>query len=140
MDDSTSEFIRDKQALGAKIRQYEDLEKLNRKEVAAWSDIDLAGWQGQYPIGSPQHFLAEHEWQRRITAQQIRAGYRAAILSGIMGLAGVVLGWLLSEATKHYSDQRAEAQHKAASATINSPPKPVLASPAVQPLVTPKKP
>jgi hypothetical protein len=36
------------------------------------------------------------QWQRRLMREQLRGTMRAAWISGISGLLGVVLGWILS--------------------------------------------
>jgi hypothetical protein len=55
-------------------------------------DEALAAWQGNFRQDEPEWRIAEYEWQRRITAKQIRAGRWNAGLA----LAGVVVGALLT--------------------------------------------
>jgi hypothetical protein len=63
----------------------------SRKEIARMTDMQLASRQARYEAGSAQQILAEHEWQSRRVAKQLRGAYIAALL----GLVGVVLGWAL---------------------------------------------
>jgi ABC-type dipeptide/oligopeptide/nickel transport system permease subunit len=79
----------------ARAERQEAFQKLDRRELAAMDDKQLAEWQSHYPRESAQYILAEHEWQRRLTAEQIRATRFSAVI-GIIGVAvGAVLGWLL---------------------------------------------
>jgi hypothetical protein len=69
-----------------------EFEKVNRRELANWPDEKLAAWQAKYPSESPQFLLAQFEWNRRLTADQIKAARWAAWI----GLAGVIVGALLT--------------------------------------------
>jgi hypothetical protein len=81
---------------GARIEREKEFRELDHRELAAMTDKQLAEWQSRYPSDSAQHILAEHEWQRRLTAEQVRATRFAAFV-GIIGAAvGTVIGWLLS--------------------------------------------
>jgi hypothetical protein len=70
----------------------EELATVCAKDLARMSETDLAAWQSQYPSPSPQATLASFEWQRRLTAMQVRSARFAAWL----GLLGVVLGAALT--------------------------------------------
>lgn len=81
---------------GARIGREKEFRELDRRELAAMDDKQLAEWQSHYPRESAQYILAEHEWQRRLTAEQVRAT-RFAALVGILGVVvGALIGWLLS--------------------------------------------
>jgi hypothetical protein len=71
---------------------------IDRSEIANKDDKSLAEWQAEYTPDSPQYILAEHEWQRRLTAQQVGAMKFAAWLS----IAGVVIGALLGAFLTYY--------------------------------------
>jgi hypothetical protein len=73
-------------------RLEKEFEKVNRRELAGWPDEKLAAWQGKFPAESPQFILAQYEWNRRLTAEQIKAARWAVWV----GLAGVILGAVLS--------------------------------------------
>jgi uncharacterized membrane protein YcjF (UPF0283 family) len=76
----------------AKARYEKEFETVNRREVAAWPDEKLAAWQARFPCESPQFILAQYEWSRRLTADQIKAARWAAWV----GLGGVILGAVLA--------------------------------------------
>jgi hypothetical protein len=60
------------------------------------SDKALAEWQSQFETNEPQWRLAAHEWQRRLTAEQIRAsmilGRQSAIFAVVASVAGAIVG------------------------------------------------
>ena len=113
---------------------------LDPKQLSRFSDKELAEWHASQQPDSPQNILASNEWQRRITVRQIRAGYLTALLSGLMGLGGVALGWWLSQASKQQPQQSPKAQPQSALTQTSSPPKPTQGSPPIQPIVAPKTP
>lgn len=79
---------------GMRAREFE---QIDRKSISKYSDKELALWQSQYPVGSPQAILAEHEWQRRLTVEQIR-GARFAAYIGILGtIIGALTTWLITK-------------------------------------------
>jgi ABC-type dipeptide/oligopeptide/nickel transport system permease subunit len=78
----------------------EEFAKLDIVRVARFSDKELAAWQFEHQPGTPQYILADHEWQRRLTMQQVHAAYRTAWI-GVVGtllgtLLGATLGWWLA--------------------------------------------
>jgi hypothetical protein len=75
-----------------KARFDKEFEKVNRRELASWPDEKLAAWQAKFPSESPQFILAQFEWSRRLTADQVKAARWAAWI----GLGGVIVGALLS--------------------------------------------
>ena len=80
----------------AKARFDKEFEKVNRRELASWPDEKLAAWQAKFPSESPQFILAQFEWSRRLTADQIKAARWAAWI----GLAGVIVGAVLSRVSE----------------------------------------
>jgi len=98
----------------------QELKKINRRDLAHKIDIDLAIWQTSYPPDSPQYLIAEKEWERRLTARQIKAGHLAALIgvagSIIAALLGVCLGWWLSAHQIQRQQQDKDSQTKA---TVN---------------------
>jgi hypothetical protein len=77
-----------------------EFERVDVVRVARFSDKELAAWQFEQQPGTPHYILADHEWQRRLTVQQIRAAYRTAWI-GVVGtllgtLLGATLGWWLA--------------------------------------------
>jgi VanZ family protein len=58
-------------------------------------DPTLAKWQSEYKQDEPEWRLAEHEWQRRLTAQQIKATMDAARWQAWFRILAVVIGALL---------------------------------------------
>jgi hypothetical protein len=81
---------------GTRSRHIKEFEKLNRREIANMDDNALAKWQSEFFTDEPQWRLAEHEWQRRISAEQIAATMKAARWQAYFGLAGVIIGALLA--------------------------------------------
>jgi hypothetical protein len=63
----------------------------SREGLSRMSDIQLASWQSGYKPGTAQYIVADHEWQSRRIARQVRGAY----ISAAVGLVGVVVGWAL---------------------------------------------
>ncbi|MEH6731673.1 MAG: hypothetical protein V7726_13985 [Pseudoalteromonas distincta] len=57
----------------AKEKRFAEFSDIDTVFVASLSNKDLAGWQAQYPTDSPQFIIANHEWQRRLNLEQIKA-------------------------------------------------------------------
>ncbi|MFA5192852.1 MAG: hypothetical protein WC740_19250 [Verrucomicrobiia bacterium] len=72
----------------------EDFKSLDRQELSKMDDKALAAWQSKFKPDEPQWRLAEHEWQRRLTAEQIAATMKAARWQAWFGIAAVVIGAL----------------------------------------------
>ncbi len=83
-----------------KLKHLEEFKTLDRRELFRMQDKPLADWQSRYNDDAPQWRLAEHEWQRRLTVEQIRAsliiGKRAAIFAVVASVAGSVVGVILT--------------------------------------------
>jgi hypothetical protein len=75
--------------------QAEAFEKFDRRELGKMDDKALAVWQAMFDTDQPQWRLAEHEWQRRLSAEQISATMRSARGQAYIGIAGVIIGALL---------------------------------------------
>ena len=71
---------------------------IDRRALAQMSDKDLALWQSQHPESSPQFILSQFEWNRRLTADQIKATRWTALI----GLAGVIIGVLLTKILENF--------------------------------------
>jgi|ERR1035441_5893145 hypothetical protein len=80
----------------ARMQHIRELEKLDRRELVKMSDVALAKWQSGFASDEAQWRLAEHEWQRRITAEQIAATMKAARGQAWFGIAGLFIGALLT--------------------------------------------
>ena len=78
----------------AQRKLREELANVCAKDLAHMSETELAAWQSKYPNSSPQATLAAFEWQRRLTAMQVKSARFAAWL----GLLGVIVGGLLAYA------------------------------------------
>jgi hypothetical protein len=78
-----------------------DFADLDIVQVARFSDKELAAWQFEHQPGTPQHIIADHEWQRRLTMQQARTAYRTAwigVAGTLLGTAlGTLIGWWLAK-------------------------------------------
>jgi hypothetical protein len=88
------ELRRETEVLQQKEKARCDVEfkKVNRRALANWPDEKLAAWQAGFPSDSPQFILAQFEWNRRLTADQVKAAHWAAWI----GLAGVIVGAVLA--------------------------------------------
>jgi hypothetical protein len=82
--------------MGRRMRHAEEFKTLDRRELSKKNDKELAEWQSRHEPDEPQWRLAEHEWQRRITADQITATMRAARGQAWFGIAGLFIGALLT--------------------------------------------
>ena len=82
----------------AKRRKHKDeFANLDRQSLAMMDDKELAAWQSEFYSDEPQWRIAEHEWQRRITAETIRATVSAARWQAYFGIAGVIIGLVLGK-------------------------------------------
>jgi hypothetical protein len=82
-------------------RKYlEDFKTLDRRELFRMPDKMLAEWQIKYRTEDPQWKLAEYEWQRRLTFEQIRTslnvGKQSAVFAVIASIAGSIVGAILT--------------------------------------------
>lgn len=80
----------------AKRKLVSDFKSVDRRELIAKSDMELAEWQAQHPTDSPQHIIANYEWIRRATVDQTKAMQRAAYIGVGAAIAGGVVGALLT--------------------------------------------
>lgn len=70
----------------------EAFEKTSRKQFSKLTDEDLALTQSYFNPGDPQYILAEHEWNTRILARQLRS-IRFGVWATLAGaFGGVLLG------------------------------------------------
>lgn len=81
-------------------KRFEEFESISALFVASKTDKELALWQSKYPQDSPQHIIANHEWQRRLNVEQIKSN----TFSAYIGIAGVILGFMLSSALEIYKE------------------------------------
>ena len=95
--DESNEAIREviKEIGQAEVRH--EFKQIDRKTLLNMPDSELALWQSEYSPGDPHYILAEFEWQRRLNHKQVKATKYAACLGLIGGLAGVILGYALSQ-------------------------------------------
>ncbi len=70
--------------------------EVDRRALARMCDKDLALWQSQHPQDSPQFILGQFEWNRRLTADQIKATRWAAWLGIIAAVIGALVGAVLT--------------------------------------------
>jgi hypothetical protein len=78
---------------GIRRAKFKDVD---RRAIAKMSDHDLASWQSEYPEGSPQFILAEHEWQRRLTVEQVKASRFSAYIGLVSTVVGAIIGSLIT--------------------------------------------
>lgn len=84
----------------AKDKRFAEFSEIDTVFVSSLSDKELAGWQAQYPADSPQFIIANHEWQRRLNLEQIKANRHSAYI----GLVGVVIGVALTSFFTYIND------------------------------------
>ena len=84
-----------KNAVREKHRTDFQKESMQRK-LAAMTEDELALWQGGFPADSPQHILVQHEWNRRLTAEQVKATRFSARITLLATILGTVLGAVLT--------------------------------------------
>ena len=70
---------------------------IDRRALSKMKDKELAEWQSGYPPGTPQHIVAEHEWQSRLTVKQVRGAQFAAFMGVIGTIVGSLITWLLTK-------------------------------------------
>jgi hypothetical protein len=75
-------------------RRVEEFKTFDRLTLFRMSDKELAEWQSRHADDEPQWRLAEHEWQRRLTEQSIRATVSAARVQAWFGIAAALIGAL----------------------------------------------
>jgi hypothetical protein len=80
-----------------RTEREKEFAELDRRMLAKMSDKDLAAWQAKHPEQSPQFILAQYEWNRRLTSDQIKAAVKAARWSAWFGIAGVIIGATLAK-------------------------------------------
>lgn len=85
-----------------------EFEAVDRASLSEMTDKALAEWQSGFDPDTPQSILAEHEWQRRLTAKQVGAMRFAAWLS----IAGVVIGAFLGFGLSSLSTSMADEKSK----------------------------
>lgn len=85
----------------AREKRFAEFSEIDTVFVSSLSDKDLAGWQAQYPVDSPQFIIANHEWQRRINLEQIKANRFTAWI----GIVGVVVGVALTSIFTFVNDR-----------------------------------
>ena len=92
----SDDFFRDVERMNKRLRHKEEFKAFERRELSQKSDKDLAEWQIDFEENEPQWRLAEHEWQRRLTAEQVSATMKAARGQAWFGIAAAVIGSLLT--------------------------------------------
>ena len=83
-------------------KREKEFAELDRRKLAKMSDKDLAAWQAKNPEHSPQFILAQHEWNGRLIAAQVKATRWAAWIAVVGAIAGGIAGailtwWLVSK-------------------------------------------
>ena len=105
---------------------------LDRRGFSEKDDTSLAKWQSEHKQDEPEWRLAEQEWQRRLTAQQIKATMDAARWQAWFRILAVVIGALLgarvalapSHGQWHHESKQETSQHGGQFPTTIQPPSP----------------
>lgn len=74
-----------------------DFQSFDRKVLLGMDDKTLAEWQSKHEPDEPAWRLAEHEWQRRIASEQIRATVSAARWQAWFAIFGAIIGAALAK-------------------------------------------
>ena len=86
-------------------KHSEEFKTFDRRELSRMGDKALAEWQARHSLDEPQHRLAEHEWQRRISVEEIKAVMKSAWIQGAFAVFGAIVGgivgWALASITHH---------------------------------------
>ena len=80
----------------ARARRRDEFKSFDRSKLSRMDDRALAEWQAGFEPSEAQWRLAEHEWQGRLIAQQIRATISSARWQAWFGIAAAVIGALLT--------------------------------------------
>jgi hypothetical protein len=80
----------------ARARRRDEFKSFDRSKLSRMSDKDLAEWQAGFEPTEPQWRLAEHEWQSRLIAKQIRAAHWQAWFGIAAAVIGALVGTLLT--------------------------------------------
>lgn len=73
-----------------------EFKEMDPRELDEMTDHELALWQSRFPMASPQFLLATHVWNRRLLAKELQTVRWCSLTSSCIGLAGVVLGVILT--------------------------------------------
>ena len=74
----------------------DEIDALTPADWAALTDKRLGEYYALTQQMPAYQIRVSQEWQRRLTREQLRGTFRAAWISAISGLVGVVVGWVLS--------------------------------------------
>ncbi len=91
-DDKLINQIAAQERAQIRARHSEELKSFDRSKLSGMNDRDLAAWQAGFESSEPHWRLAEHEWQSRLIAKQIRAAHWQAWF----GIAAAIIGALLT--------------------------------------------
>ena len=75
----------------------EEFRAFDHSTISKMSQKELAAWQSGYAAGSPQFILAEHEWLRRLTVEQVKASRFAAFMGLLGAVVGAFLTWMTTK-------------------------------------------
>lgn len=95
-------------ASAAKERLFIEFNAIDQTAVVRKSDIDLAGWQAQYPRESPQFIFAEQLWKYRLAR-------KVALLSACIALFSAsfaAVSAYVMRSAESASQQRSDAPRK----------------------------
>ena len=71
-------------------------QEMNAVAIGELTDKQLAVLQSEVPRDAPQFIRAEHEWQRRLQARQLRLMRFAIVASLVSALMGAAVGALIA--------------------------------------------
>jgi hypothetical protein len=80
----------------ARARRRDEFKTFDRSKLSRMDDRTLAEWQAGFAPDEAPWRLAEHEWQSRLIAQQIRATMASARWQAWFGIAAAIIGSLLT--------------------------------------------
>jgi len=91
-------------------KHREEFKSFDRRKLAGMDDKSLATWQSEYDEAEPEWRLAEHEWQRRITAEQIRGAIdlarNTALINFVIAISAAITGVIFTLLVQAFSPTR----------------------------------
>jgi hypothetical protein len=87
---------------------------MDSRILAEIPDDNLVNLQAGVRPETAPYIRAQHEWQRRLIARQIRAVRWASVIGAVIGavgvIAGVILGWFLNQVSQGRAAKTADGQ------------------------------
>ena len=107
--------------------------------LGAMSFVELASEIASARLGSPKYLVLERELKRVLAKDQAKENrsniYIGALLAGLFGLSGVILGWWLRETSSMEKPTNSSALHQIEQSGLTQKP-PATSISAIQPVAS----